>query len=467
MTDEWARWTALQSAAAVRAGNVTPTQVVTAALARAEAAQAAFNAFTVIRHEAALAEASALNAGGVGLSGPLAGVPVVVKEEFDIAGHPTTLGGRGNSTPARADSAVIRRIRAAGAIIIGITTMPEFGQFTVTESIAHGVTRNPWDPTRSPGGSSGGSAAAVAAGVAPIGLGADGGGSIRIPASCCNLVGLKLTRGRSTFAPLAEHWFGLVVPGGVTRTVDDTALLLDVLAGNTPVDRWRWTPPQEPYAVAARRDPGVVRVAWTTRPVTPGLTTDPQIAAATEQVARALQSLGHRPRQVGTRWPVPTDAFLPQFYAGMRVEGALVEHPEVLEPRTRQTIALSRWATDRVVDWALRRGERVAAAVDERFLRDADLLLLPTMPVPVPPVGLLEGMNTVRAQTATLPYVSNMAIFNVSGHPAISVPAGLSAEGWPIGVQLVARRGREDLLLAVARQLEAAFPSFPWLTAPT
>lgn len=142
----------------------------------------------------------------------------------------------------------------------------------------------------------------------------------------------------------------------MTRTVDDTALLLDVLAGNTPVDRWRWAPPQEPYAVAARRDPGPLRIAWTTRPVTPGLTTDPQIGAATEQVARMLQSLGHRPRQVGTRWPVPTDAFLPQFYAGMRVEGALVEHPELLEPRTRQTITLSRWATDRVVDWALRRG---------------------------------------------------------------------------------------------------------------
>lgn len=464
MTDDLVTWTATRTAAAVRGGEVSATEVVAAALDRAEAAQAAFNAFTVIRREAAMAEATDLNAGGSGHDGPLAGVPIVVKEEFDIRGYPTTLGGRGNSTPVLADSEIIRRLRAAGAIIVGITTMPEFGQFTITESMAHGITRNPWDPTRSPGGSSGGSAAAVAAGVSPIGLGADGGGSIRIPASCCSLVGLKLTRGRSTFAPLAQHWFGLVVPGGVSRTVDDTALLLDVIAGNTPVDRWRWAPPTQPYAVSARRDPGPLRIAWTTRPVTPGLTTDPQIAAATEDVARTLQSLGHRPRRVGTRWPTPTDAFLPQVYGGIRVEGSLVEHPELLEPRTRQTIALSGWATDRVVQRALRRSERVAAAVDERFLQDADILMLPTMPVTVPPVGLLDGMNLVRAQLATLPYVSNMAIFNVSGHPAISIPAGLSSEGWPIGVQLVARRGREDLLLALARQIETA-SSWPTLPA--
>jgi amidase len=157
---------------------------------------------------------------------------------------------------------------------------------------------------------------------------------------------------------------------------------------------------------------------------------------------------------------VPTDAFLPQFYAGMRVEAGTVEHPELLEPRTRQTVALSRWATPRVVERALRRGESVAAALDERLLTDADVLALPVMPTIAPEVGLLDGKNTVAAQLATMPYVANTVVFNVSGHPALSVPAGVDRHGIPIGVQLVARRGREDLLLTLAAQLER---DAPWL----
>lgn len=444
--------TAVEIAADVRSGSRRATDEVEQALA--QAAQSAHNPFTLIRADRARAEAALLDAGGPGHDGPLAGVPVVVKEEFDVRGHPTTLGGRANSSPAARDSEVVRRVRAAGAVVIGITTMPEFGQFIVTESLANGITTNPWDATRSPGGSSGGSAAAVAAGVVPIGVGADGGGSIRIPASCCSLVGLKVTRGRVSLAPLPQHWFGLVVAGGLTRTVQDSALLLDVLAGSLPGDRWQCAPPDQPYVRATSMDTGRLRVTWTTRPVAPGLRTDEQVVAATAATAALLETLGHRTRRVETRWPTPTDSFLPQFYAGMRIEGRMVEHPERLEPRTRGTIRLSAWATSRIVGRALRRGEGVADDLDARFLSDADLLLLPTMPRLGPPTGMLNGLGTVRSQVVTLPYVSNTVLCNVSGHPAISLPAGLSREGWPIGVQLVARRGREDLLLAVASQLE-------------
>lgn len=447
-------------AAAVRAGEVTARALVEASLARIAARDAEINAFTVVRAAEALAEADTLDAGGPGHAGPLAGVPVAVKEEYAVTGTVTTLGGRGNSTPATEDSEAIRRLRAAGAIIVGKTTMPEFGQFPFTESAATGITRNPLNPERSVGGSSGGSAAAVAAGMVPLALGADGGGSIRIPAACTGLIGLKPTRGRISLAPQAEHWFGLVVLGGLSRTVADSALLLDVLAGSTPVDRWSCPPPSSPYAAGLAAAPAPLRIAWTTKCVMPGTGTDPEVAAATEDLARRLAALGHRVGHVWPRWPVPTDAFLPQFYAGMRVEAGTVEHPELLEPRTRQTVALSRWATPRVVERALRRGESVAAALDERLLTDADVLALPVMPTIAPEVGLLDGKNTIAAQLATMPYVANTVVFNVSGHPALSVPAGVDRHGIPIGVQLVARRGREDLLLTLAAQLER---DAPWL----
>lgn len=448
--------TAVAIAADVRAGRSSARAEIEAALARIEAADPALNALTLVRGTEALAEADALDAGGPGHDGPLAGVPIAVKEEYAVTGTVTTLGGRGNSTPASADSEVIRRVRAAGGIIVAKTTMPEFGQFPFTESQRYGITRNPWGHDFGPAGSSGGSAVAVAIGLVPIGLGADGGGSIRLPASCTGLVGLKPTRGLISPAPLRQHWFGLVVLGGLTRTVGDQALMLDVIAGSLPTDRWRCEPPSESYAAAAASDPPRLRVAWTTKPVMAGLRTDPQVAAATERIARVLAGLGHRVGHVWPSWPVPTAPFLTQFYAGMREEAGQVEHPELLEPRTRQTARLAAWASPRVVEHALRRAEKIAAALDENVLGAADVMLLPAMPRTTPRVGLLDGLDTVRAQLVSTPYVSNAAIFNVSGHPALVVPAGLDDHGIPIGVQLVARRGRDDLLLAVAGELERA-----------
>lgn len=450
--------TAVETAAAVRGGSMTARQAVADALDRLQRHDPALNAFTVVRADEALAEADAIDAGDAGSDGPLAGVPIAVKEEYDVTGTVTTLGGHGNSTPAVRDSEVIRRLRAAGAVVIGKTTMPEFGQVPVTESDATGITRNPWSLEHGSGGSSGGSAAAVAAGIVPVGMGADGGGSIRIPASSCGIVGLKPTRGRITPAPLEQHWFGLVTLGALTRSVRDSAVVLDVVSGSLPSDRWTLTDPGEPFAEAVDRDPGVLRIGWATTPVQPGIRTHRSVVAAVARLAATLAGLGHDVREGSPRWPLLLDAFLPQFFAGMREEAGQVEHPDRLERRTRETVRLSGWARPAVVDRALRRGEEIAEAVDADVLGSADVVLLPVMPVPAPRVGRVGHKGGLRTMLTSLPLVTNATLVNVSGHPAISVPAGFCEAGVPIGAQLIARRGREDLLLSVAAQLERHEP---------
>jgi amidase len=459
--------TAVETAAAVREGRMSAREAVATALERLERHEPALNAFTVVRADEALAEAEAIDAGGEGSGGPLAGVPVAVKEEYDVAGTVTTLGGHGNSTPAARDSEVVRRLRAAGAVVIGKTTMPEFGQVPITESDATGITRNPWSLEHGSGGSSGGSAAAVAAGIVPIGMGADGGGSIRIPASSCGIVGLKPTRGRITLAPLAQHWFGLVALGTLTRSVRDSAVLLDVVSGSLPSDRWTLPDPDEPFAAAVERDPGTLRIGWTTIPVQPGVRTHRAVVRATAALAATLAGLGHDVREGSPRWPLLLDAFLPQFFAGMRQEVGQVEHPERLERRTRETVRLSGWARPAVVERALRRGEEIAEVVDSEVLGSADVVLLPVMPVPAPRAGRVGHKGGLRTMLTSLPLVTNATLVNVSGHPALSVPAGFDDDGVPIGGQLIARRGREDLLLSLGAQLErlAPWPLSPMATA--
>ena len=448
------RLSARETAHLVHRGELTARRAAEAALARIAERDRDLNAVTDVFAAEALASADAVDAKPLDQRGPLAGVPVLVKDEFDIAGHVTTLGGFGNSTPAAQDCELVRRVRAADAVILGRTAMPEFGQFPTTESARYGVTHNPWDNTRGPGGSSGGSAASVSARMVPLALGADGGGSLRIPASACGLIGLKPTRGLVSTAPLRQHWFALVALGGLTRTVEDTAALLDVIAGPSATDKWRWPLPDTSFTSQVARRTPAVRVAWTTQAVVPWMRTDREVARATVATAARLADLGHKVTRWTGRLPAPTDAFLPQYYAGMRVEGDLVEHPELLEPRTRQTIALSGWATDRVVEWALRRGEQEADVLDERVFVDHDVLVMPTMPRLTPKAGLLGDISTLRGQARTLPYVANTTLFNVTGHPAMSIPSMLSASGWPIGTQLVARRGEDGLLLAVAAELE-------------
>jgi amidase len=448
---------AVGQAEAVRTGQVGSRELVAATLERIQRHDGRLNAFTMVLHDAALAEAAERDAAPAGARGPLHGVPVAIKEEVDVAGTVTTFGGRANLTPATADGELVRRLRAAGAVVVGKTNMPEFGQWPFTESSAHGLTRNPWDHQRSPGGSSGGSAAAVAAGLVPVAIGGDGGGSIRIPAACTGVYGLKPQRGRVTTAPHPHLWWALGTAGPLTRSVRDTALVYDVISGGHPGDRFSVPRPSGTFGAAAAAEPGRLRVAWSTKPVTAGVRPDPEHVRAVEHTAAVLEGLGHQVEEVDPGYPDPTAAFVPQFFAGVRSEAEIVERPERLERRTRETVRLGAWVRPRVVEWAMRHGERVAAKAGRVFERH-DLLLTPTIAHRPPAVGVLDGVGTFRATYLSMPMIAYTALWNVTGNPAASVPVGFGRDGLPLAVQLVGRADDEATVLAVSAQLEMAQP---------
>ncbi|MFC4785403.1 amidase [Nocardioides sp. MAHUQ-72] len=440
------------------AGELTARGVVDEALARIAELDPPLNAFSVVLADRARAEADgrdAMLAEG-GTPGPLHGVPIAIKEEVDVAGTVTTFGGEANETPVAADAEIVRRLRAAGAVVVGKTTMPEFGAFPYTESASRGVTRNPWDSTRTPGGSSGGTAVAVSAGMVPVGIGGDGGGSIRIPSACCGLFGLKPQRGRVTTAPHPHLWWALGTAGPLTRTVRDSALVYDVIRGNVEGDLYR-AGGDASFVEAAGREPGRLRIGWTTRPVTVGVRPDPVHVRAVEETARLLTDLGHHVREVDPRYPDPTAAFVPQFFAGIRSEAELVEHRDRLERRTRETCRLGAWVTPRVRDWALTETDKVSAKAN-RVFDDVDVLLTPTIAHRPPRVGRLDGVGTVRASLRAMPAIAYAALWNVAGNPAAAVPCGTGPDGLPTSVQLVGRTDDEATLFSVSAQIEAARP---------
>lgn len=446
-------------AAATGAGEVSATELTQAFLARIDAVEDRLNAFTTVMREEALAEAAdrdRAHAEGADL-GPLHGVPVAIKDELDVAGQVTTFGGRGNSRPAGRDAESVRRLREAGAVVIGKTTMPEFGQWPFTESVAFGLTRNPWDTTRSTGGSSGGTAAAVAAGLVPFGMGGDGGGSIRIPAAACGLFGLKPQRGRVSSDPHEHLWWALGTSGPLTRSVADSALVYDVLHGALPGDRFRAEGPHTSFLDAARGPAKQLRIGWSTKPVTVGVRPHPEHVRAVRDTAELLAGLGHHVDEVDPRYPDPTTAFVPQFFAGIASEARIVDHPERLERRTRETLRLGAWVRPRVVEWAMRQGEKVAAKANA-LLDRYDLLLMPTVAHRPPEVGVLDRAGAVRASVLAMPMIAYTALWNVTGNPAASVPAGFGSDGLPLAVQLVGRLHDEPTILAVAAQLEQARP---------
>lgn len=417
------------------------------------------NAFSVILREEALAEALARDASPE--QGPLHGMPVAIKEENDVAGTVTTYGGSANSTPVREDGEVVRRLRAAGAVVVGKTCMPEFGQWPFTESATTGLTRNPWDTERSPGGSSGGTAVAVAAGMVPVGIGGDGGGSIRIPASCCGLFGLKPSRGRVSAGPHEHLWLSLGTIGPLSRTVLDSARVYDVISGSLPGDRFVAPPLEEPLAAAAAREPGRLRIGWSTEPVARGVRPHHEVVAATERMAGVLADLGHDVREVDPHYPDPTATFLPLFFASVREEARRMEHYDRLEPRTRQTVRMGAWATPKVAERAVRGCDRVAAKAD-RVFDQVDVLLTPTLPVLPPRIPRLGRGGAPEALLRSVPMIAYTALWNVTGHPAAGVPAGLSRGGLPIGCQLVGRRYDEATLVSLSAQLEAHRPWPVW-----
>jgi amidase len=438
------------------AGALTAVEAVDAALGRIAERDPGLNAFSVVLGERARAEAAAADQLSETERGPLHGVPIAIKEELDVAGCVTTFGGEANTTPADGDGEVVRRLRAAGAVVVGKTTMPEFGAWPYTESVSRGITHNPWDRGRTPGGSSGGTAAAVASGMVPIGIGGDGGGSIRIPSACCGLFGLKPQRGRVSTAPHEHLWLALGTVGPLSRTVLDSALVYDVIRGNVEGDRFR-AGESGSFVEAARRAPGRLRIGWSTKPVTLGVRPDPIHVRAVADTARLLSDLGHDVREVDPRYPDPTAAFVPQFLGGIRAEADQVEHYDRLERRTREVYRLGSWVTPRVVEWAIRASDKVSARAN-RVFQDVDVLLTPAMAHRPPRIGVLDGRGAVASALASLPAIAYAAIWNVAGNPAASVPCGAAEDGLPVGVQLVGRTDDEATLLSLSAQIEHARP---------
>lgn len=442
-------------------GEVSSKELVQLYLDRIGRFDAQLNAFRVVFAERALIEADQADARrGAGGARPLLGVPFAVKDEIDVAGEATTLGTNAYGEPAKADAELVRRLREAGAIVIGRTNMPELGMFPITESATWGVTRNPWDTQRSPGGSSGGSAAAVAAGLVGGALAADGGGSIRIPSAYCGLFGLKPQRGRVPMAPHLDAWYGLGVNGALTRSVLDTALFLDATATG-PQDPGAPPAPERPFAEAARQRPAGLRIALATRlPPSPLTRLHPDTLAAAHDMAELLRSLGHEVHEREMDWGTltPPPEFVVRYLRGIHDEAGSLAHPERLERRTRAMAQIGRLVGRSLVAWSRARESQVAARYNAA-LADHDVLLMPVTPGRPPRVGAYEGRGwLVAAFLLAGPTVPYCAPWNLTGQPAASVPAGFAADGLPLAVQLVARPNDEATLLSLAAQIEAERP---------
>lgn len=454
--------TATETVRLTTSGELSARAVVEESLARIESLDPRLHAFTVVLADQARAEADARDTSRAAgePSGPLHGVPVAIKEELDVAGCVTTFGGRANSTPVVEDGEVVRRLREAGAVIVGKTAMPEFGSFPFTESEATGYTLNPWDESRSPGGSSGGSAVAVATGMVPVAIGGDGGGSIRVPSSFCGLFGLKSQRGRVTTSPHRHLWWALGVVGPLTRSVADSALVYDAIRGNLPTDLFRASGDAS-FVEAAGRDPGRLRVGWSVKVPTPGIRNDPYHVRAVRETADLLAGLGHDVREVRPRYPDPTSAFVPQFFAGIRTEADEVEHYDRLERRTRETYRLGSWVRPGVREWALRRTDAYSRKLN-RVFDDIDVLLTPVTAHRPPALGIVMGKGTVRSSLSSMPTITYLVPWNLAGNPAAAVPCGIADDGLPVAVQLVGRTDDEATLLSVSAQLERARPFPVW-----
>jgi amidase len=447
-----------RQASLVASGEVSSVELVDAALRRIDAAQPDLNAFRTIRADAARAEAAAADRRHAdGERAPLLGVPIAIKDDMDLTGETTAFGCSGEFVGKECDGEVARRLRAAGAVIVGKTTSPEFGQWPITEGPAFGQTRNPWSLGHTPGGSSGGSAAAVAAGLVPAAMGSDGAGSVRIPAAWTHLVGIKPQRGRISTWPDAEAFQGLTCIGPLARTVDDAALLLDAVAGAHPGDRHTPRPPAEPFAETARRaEPGRLRIALSFRIPFSGAPArlDGRVRAATQRLAAVLEGLGHEIVETDPFYGLIGASFIPRAQVGLRDWSRRVPDVALLDQRTRHNVAMGRWLGGPVLGLA-RALERPLRAQVGRVFRRADVVLAPTTAQPPLPVGAIDGLGgwaTDKVIVGACPYAWP---WNVLGWPGVNVPAGLTADGLPLGAQLLGPGGSESRLLALAAQLES------------
>jgi amidase len=456
---------ATELAAMVRSGEVSSRELVETSLARIEQLNPQLNAFVEIDGERALSTADEIKSGD---SRPFAGVPIAIKNNRPVSGYRITIGcSLMAEHVADYDHNITRRLKDAGFVIVGTTTLPEYGILPVSEARLFGPTRNPWDLDRTPGGSSGGAAAAVASGMVPVAHGNDGGGSIRIPAACCGLVGLKPARGRVSPAPeLGDSSLG--IDGVLTRNVSDTAAILDVLAGYEPGDATWAPPPSEPFALAGTREPGRLRIAATTLPPVADAVVDPLCSKAVADAAGLLRSLGHDVEEVDPPWQIDgvTELFGGVFSVHIALQIVYSGMVAGREPTAEDMEPMS-WAIYSMTQSlnALQgKGLEVQLQAFTRqlvtFLEPYDMLLTPALAERPLPLGTLDTaapdpMSTFTRSGLFTPFTP---VFNASGQPGISLPLYQGEDGLPLGVQLVGRPAGEAALLALASQLEIAAP---------
>jgi amidase len=449
-------------ASLVRGGEILAREVVSAALRRIDDLDGPLNAFVEVDAERALAAADAIEPGD---ERPFAGVPIAIKANVPVEGLCMNFGSRflAGHKPDH-NAYLVRRLREAGFVVVGVTNLPEFGLLPTTEPRHSGATRNPWDTERTPGGSSGGSAAAVAGGMIPVAHGNDGGGSIRIPAACCGLVGLKPSRGRVSRGPDLGDSF-LSCDGVLTRTVAETAHLLDVIGGYEVGDA-TWAPrPSEPYSASVRRDPGRLRVAMTAaNPL--GVDVDPECVRGMHVAGELLASLGHEVEHAAPALPggdvedLFIRAFGPAVSLGIGYGELLAGRPpedDEIEPLSRAILELSQRMTSVGYLASVAQLQAIARGL-VAFFAEYDLLLTPALAERPPAIGDCTGygedpMADLHRSALFTPFT---ALFNVTGQPAISVPLGFGDDGLPTAAQLVAKPLGEDTLLQVAAQMEAA-----------
>jgi amidase len=444
----------------IAAGEVSSRELVGLYLERIARLDGRLNAFRVVFAERALLEADQAEARrGAGGERPLLGVPIAVKDDLDVAGESTLYGTNATEGVARADAEVVRRLRQAGAVIIGKTHVPELTQWPFTETATFGATRNPWDLQRAPGGSSGGSAAAVAAGLVGAALGSDGAGSIRIPAAWCGLFGLKPQRGRVSMAPRVAPWYGLSTNGLLARTVADTALFHDVASGVLAGEPDGAPAPSVPFSQSAATAPQKLRIAFSTS-VPTGIISklDSDQARALHETVELLRSLGHEVQERDPDYGLDAiPALLVRYLRGIHDDARGVAHPERLERRTRGMARLGGMIPGAVLQRTLAGEAAVSARLNE-VLRDHDVLMTPATAAMPPRIGQFQGRGALWTLNAVAGMVPYNGVWNATGQPAASVPAGIGADGLPRAVQLVGRANDEATLLSLAGQLEAARP---------
>ncbi|MFH9706496.1 amidase [Streptomyces luteogriseus] len=436
----WAGRTAAEISAAVREKRVTPREVVAEHLARIERLDGRVGAFRTVRAEAALAEADAVAARGDFAELPLAGVPVAVKDNLAVRGESRRIGSAATpDTPAPRDHVTVARLRAAGAVVVGLTNVPELCVFGTTDGVL-GIARNPWDPTRSAGGSSGGSAAAVAAGMVPIALGNDGMGSLRIPAANCGLVTIKPGQGVVPTGDGDSTWFGMSENGPLATTVEDARLMFSVLAGT------------EPGPVFA---PGVLRVAVSLRSPLAGVTISRPYAAAARDAAGLLMRAGHQVRRADPPYPLSlATTSLAHWTAGTAADARPLD-PRLLTRRTRVHARLGRPFLRTVSSGASR--EQLRRRL-EPFFTEHDVLLTPALARRSPKAGPWHERGWLSNVLANTNYSPLTPPWNLTGWPAVSAPCGTLPSGAPCAVQLVGLPGTESRLLDLAGQLEERNP---------